>query len=326
MEKNNEILEKATMALMVLVSAILTYTTYQHAKISGFSYLTVISLVFILALIGLVIWLLIDKTDFDSKLPQEKVHEKPKPLTQIEKITYGFVVFVALLIVFNQMQLSQASALLGVKSPLAFKTSSSKVKLQLTGDPVKDAIAVMIPTGTPFYGDQLGVSFDDPIKSLTIIANLDPSYGRNKLQLTSTEKDRYIKILTTPTMGCEYCCSVNTAVTKDGRPTCGCQHSWAMRGLTAYLIKNYPDMTDQQIMREVAKWKALFFPKQMVQKYIAETQSGQFTADIASILLDVDESKLKEMKTTVASSGDQNSAGNGAPSSLDNLPGMVGGC
>ena len=54
------------------------------------------------------------------------------------------------MIVFNQMQLSQASALLGVKSPLAFKTSSSKVKLQLTGDPVKDAIAVMIPTGTPF--------------------------------------------------------------------------------------------------------------------------------------------------------------------------------
>ncbi|HLC49964.1 MAG TPA: hypothetical protein VJI97_00885 [Candidatus Nanoarchaeia archaeon] len=325
MEKNNETFEKAIMALMVIVSAILTYTTYQHAKLAGFSYLTVISLVFILALIGLVIWLLVDKAEFKTAVPHEKIKAKPTPLTQIEKITYGFVVFVALLIVFNQMQLSQASALLGVKSPLTFKTSSSKVKLQLTGDPVKDAIAVMIPTGTPFYGEALRVSFDDPIKSLDIIANLDPSYGRNKLQLTSAEKEKYIRILTTPSMGCEYCCGADTAVTKDGRPTCGCQHSWAMRGLGAYLIKNYPDMTDEQIMREISKWKALFFPKQMVQKYIQETQSGQFTADISSILLDVDEDKLKEMKTTVASS-DSQASGNDASASLEDLPGMVGGC
>jgi hypothetical protein len=125
-------------------------------------------------------------------------------------------------------------------------------------------------------------------------------------------------------MACEFCCGATTLVFKDGRPACGCKHSWAMRGLAAYLIKNYPDLSDEGIMKEITKWKGLFFPKQMIQKYIQETQTGQYTPDIAALLLDVDENKLKEMKAAVASSGNQQ--GSDVAASINELPSMVGGC
>ena len=97
-----------------------------------------------------------------------------------------------------------------------------------------------------------------------------------------------------------------------------------MRGLTAYLIQNYPQLTDEEVTKEVVKWKGLFFPKQMIQRYIQEAQAGQYTPDIAALLLDVDEKKLKEMKAAVAASGQQSSGDTSA--SLNELPSMVGGC
>ena len=69
-----------------------------------------------------------------------------------------------------------------------------------------------------------------------------------------------------------------------------------MRGLAAYLIKNYPQLSDDEIKLEVVKWKGLFFPKQMIQRYIEETQTGQYTPDIAALLPEIDDEKLKEMK------------------------------
>jgi hypothetical protein len=33
-----------------------------------------------------------------------------------------------------------------------------------------------------------------------------------------------------------------------------------MRGLTKYLIKYHPEMSDEEIFEEIAKWKVLFFP------------------------------------------------------------------
>ena len=44
-------------------------------------------------------------------------------------------------------------------------------------------------------------------------------------------------------------------------------------GIDSISYKKLSRYDGSAIMREVAKWKALFFPKQMVQKYIAETQS-----------------------------------------------------
>ena len=323
MEKTSEseVLEKAIYFLIILVSVILLFNWYQYSKLGKAGYLSVISSILAIVLIASLVWFIIDRSKVQT--PNAITAPESKPLTFHEKMSYALIALVAIMVIYNQMQISQASSLMGLKTPLTIKTSSSKVSLALTGDPMKDAMAVVIPRGTPFYGEGIGVSFDDPINSLERIAQMDPSYGKNKISLSGEEKQRYIQILTTPSMGCEYCCGADTAVTKEGRPTCGCKHSWAMRGLAAYLIKNYPDMTNDEIMREIAKWKSLFFPKQMIQKYIQETQSGQYTSDIASLLLDVDEKKLEELKQTMTS---KNSGAEDASSNIQDLPNMVGGC
>lgn len=333
---DNELMDKVIVFLIVLVGAILIFSQYQFYKILQNNILVYVSGILILALIVFIAWLFIEKSPREehhsAHAHQTHAHhdditlkEQKVPLTLIEKVSYGMISLVAVLIVFNQIQISQASALAGFQgNGLTFKSSSTKQTV-LTGDPAQDAMAIVIPRGMPFYGEALGVSFDDPIKSLEIIAQLDPSYGRNKVQLTQEERERYIRIGTTPSMGCQYCCGADTAVTKDGRPTCGCKHSWAIRGLAAYLVKNYPQLSDQEIMKELSKWKGLFFPKQMIQKYIQESQSGQYTPDIASLLLDVDEKKLKSMKAAVASSGNAQSSSD-TSSNINNLPSMVGGC
>ena len=324
---DNELLGKVIIFLIVLVGAILIFSQYQFYKILQNSALIFVSGILILALIALITMLFIEKKPLDHALSSHHEHTKePKvPLTFMEKVSYGMVALVAVLIIFNQLQISQASALAGFKGTgLTLKSSSTK-QIVLTGDPVQDAMAIVIPRGTPFYGESLGVSFDDPIKSLEIIAQLDPAYGRTKVQLDQQGKDRYINILTTPTITCEYCCGVKTAVTKDARPTCGCKHAWAIRGLTAYLIKNYPDLNDDEIKREVIKWKGLFCPKQMIQRYVQEAKSGQYSPDIAALLMDVDENKLKELKTSVVSTGSSQSSSD-VESSINSLPSMVGGC
>ena len=35
-----------------------------------------------------------------------------------------------------------------------------------------------------------------------------------------------------------------------------------MRGLSAYLIKNHPEISNEQILEELRKWKITYFPKQ----------------------------------------------------------------
>lgn len=337
MSKENELLDKVILFLILLVGSILIISQYQFFKISQ-SRWNYASIALAMALIGLVAWLFLAK----GRLGQssvgghseehhehtEKRHEaikEAKPLTFMEKISYAMTALIAILIVFNQMQISQASALAGFKGGLTLKSASAKTTLALTGDPLQDAMTIVVPRGAPFYGEVLGVSFEDPIRSLEIIAQLDPAYGRNKVQLSQEEKARYIRVLTTPTITCEFCCGAKTAVTPDGRPACGCKHVWAMRGLAAYLIKNYPQLSDDEIKKELMHWKGLFFPKQMIQRYVEETQTGQYTPDIAALLLDVDEKKLKEMKEAVASQGSAQSS-NGAAASINDLPSMVGGC
>ena len=326
MTKNSDLLDKVILFLIVIVSLIFAFGQYQFFRILGSSLLSYLSILLIIALAGAIIWLFTAKrphhAEQEAHHPIEK-HE-PTPLTLMEKINFGLVAVIALLILLNQVQLSQATALAGLKNPLVLKTSSTKTSLALTGDPNQDAMTVVIPRGSPFYGESLGVSFDDPIRSLEVIAQLDPAYGKAKVQLTPEEKQRYINIGTVKSMGCQYCCGADTLVTKSGSPTCGCKHSWAMRGIIAYLVKNYPDLSDEEIMREASKWKGLFFPKQMITKYIQEAQAGQFSPDIASLLLDVDDEKLAEMKAVVASQP-QTGAGSTA-ANIDELPNMVGGC
>jgi len=125
----------------------------------------------------------------------------------------------------------------------------------------------VIPTGTPpIYGEELGVKYDYVSPSnqkladetIRILGNIDRSE-----ELNEEQKQRYIEILYNMNNGisCEYCCGAKSIIFENGEMACGCAHSYAMRGLTKYLIKYHGDeFTDEEILTEIGKWKVLFFP------------------------------------------------------------------
>jgi len=127
-----------------------------------------------------------------------------------------------------------------------------------------DAIKMMIPKGTPDYGEAMGVSFDDS-KSLDKMAR---AYSAIKVELQKDPEKwkRYLNLATKPVgISCEFCCGVGPiGITSKGDISCGCSHNVAVQTLTMWLMKN-TDYTDAQITKEVLKWKTLWFPKNMVQ-------------------------------------------------------------
>ncbi len=124
----------------------------------------------------------------------------------------------------------------------------------------------LIPTGIPLaYGYELNFSYDDidpndqKKADMTInkLAQLD-----KEITLTDEQKERYINILYRNHGGisCEFCCGARSVIFENGEPACGCAHSYAMRGLTKYLLTNHPNMSDEEILTEIGKLKVLFFP------------------------------------------------------------------
>ncbi len=167
------------------------------------------------------------------------------------------------------------------------QTISPTPKKSKTGDAVQDALNMIVPTGTPEYGTEIGVSFDDPIVSQKKLGALERS-----IKLDANQEARWKKIVGSFT--CDYCCG------SPKRPTiithCGCAHAAAWRGLARFLIQKYNDkVTDEQIIGELSKWKALWYPGPTVQRVIQEQQLSGGKTD-------------------------------NAPVNLDQLPGMVGGC
>lgn len=124
----------------------------------------------------------------------------------------------------------------------------------------------IIPTGIPvIYGQELGIMYDDvsvnnPRKAdetIRMLGNIDRIET-----LEGADLERYIDILYNMHggMSCEYCCGARSIIFENGEAACGCAHSYAMRGLTKYLIINHPDIFDSEILTEIGKWKVLFFP------------------------------------------------------------------
>ncbi|MBI4280989.1 hypothetical protein HY628_02215 [Candidatus Uhrbacteria bacterium] len=223
--------------------------------------------------------------------------------------------FGALLIGFNQYQLAELSHELGASRGWLPFLSVAEGRVDTSRGPATVADLVT-PRGQPFYGVSLNVSYDQVVQGLDILAKLDPGYGSAPVNLNDQQKNRYIAIGAKPTIACEFCCGATTLVFSDGRPACGCQHSQAMRGLLAYLIVNYPQTSDDEIMRELARWKSLFFPKQMTERAAEQLASGQFTADIASLTYGLSAETLKKLGAAGAVA---------APSSIQTTD-MVGGC
>ena len=119
----------------------------------------------------------------------------------------------------------------------------------------------VLPKGTPdIYGGELGVSYNDVSASNPQLADttMQKLAKYEDMQLDNATMTRYIKIGSS--IACEYCCGAKTLIFSNGERACGCAHSYAMRGLAKYLLTEHPEMTDLEILDEMAKWKVLFFP------------------------------------------------------------------
>src|SRR3989338_10489606 len=230
-------------------------------------------------------------------------------------VMISLLVLCALLIAFNQYQVSALTNNFDSASGGIFKGSISfgggsvnlesvdTAQITSTAMAVKqlfpelssiqsedDAIAIMIPTGTPQYSAQLGgITFDDPVTSMEYLAKWYPSLKTQVQQQNPEVWKRYLNLAARPTgISCEYCCGIGAqGISANGELRCGCAHNPAVQSIAMGLMLN-TDYTDAEVLREVMKWKTMFFPKNMV-----------------SLALDV--------------------AGKDA-SQLESLPGMVGGC
>jgi hypothetical protein len=224
-------------------------------------------------------------------------------------------------VVTNQVVLANTKEVMGIESGGPLPSLSAKFKkilsggAKLSGNLGDDAVKLAFAQGVPdTYGPELNVNFDQPAESMSGLKQFDLGYGKNKPSLSVEEKKRYTDV--NLRISCEFCCGAKAIVFENGEASCGCAHSQAMRGLTAYLIKNHgAEYSDDQILRELAKWKGRWYPKQMIQKMTDQIQSGQYTPDIAALLLDV---KLPKYGA--------NSHSAPVPSDIQNLPSMVGGC
>ncbi len=130
-----------------------------------------------------------------------------------------------------------------------------------TGDTVQDLANNIIPHGTPWYGAEAGVSFDDPITAQNL-------WGRARgIQLTAAEQERWSRIVNSFT--CDYCCG------SPQQPTiitnCGCAHAQGAQGMAKWFIKNHGnEYSDEEIYGEMARWYALWYPGPTVQRIVQE--------------------------------------------------------
>ena len=365
--KDDAFLEKVILFLVIVVGAVLVFNQFQFAKLSSNILLNSISFLLILVLIGLIVWLFLDKAKHEKVSEQIHKHAKKteKTLTFMEKLSYGIVAFVAVLILFNQFQISQVNAMMSGNAPstiggIVKSASSGTVKLigsgkggvvigpqlnsdgrttklvewttisetpapKSTGNPTQDAIVAVVPTGTPFYAAQgegaekiKGVSFDDPLTSQKVWASLLGSrrFGTaNAIQLTPEEEQRWQRL--TSVFTCDFCCGGPNSVTTISR--CGCAHAYAWQGMAKFFIKYYPNYSDEQILGEMTKWKALWYPKGMIQDYLVYT--GQQSADT---LTHGGSTGIKQQFLQQAPNTQQQTHATATP--LDELPSMVGGC
>ncbi len=176
----------------------------------------------------------------------------------IDNLIFGLLIAVMFIVVFNVVLIGQV------------KSDGSDSQNFVTGAAVANVNNIDVsPKGTPrIYGAELGVSYDDISASnvqkaestISKLGSLDVN-----IKLTETELARYISIA--GKISCEYCCGAESIIMSDGRAACGCSHSYAMRGVAKYLIKNHGnEFSDDEILEELGKWKTLFFPDKLAQK------------------------------------------------------------
>ncbi|MEM3154572.1 MAG: hypothetical protein QW165_03355 [Candidatus Woesearchaeota archaeon] len=232
----------------------------------------------------------------------EQHHKKEE---EVSSTTIWLIAIAAVLILFNQIQLFQLGNIMGTP---VFGTLSTSVKtfsrgdlgdvdinsitstaqaiaatFELEGKDAQGVIDTMIPKGTPPYGAELGISYDDPVTALNFLhRKLYPAIKQDVQKNKPEVWKRYLNLATKPVgISCEYCCGVGpVSIDANGNSRCGCSHNPAIHALTLYLMAN-TDMTDAEILQEALRWKALWFPKNMIQL------GTQIAGGDASVLADV---------------------------------------
>ncbi len=326
-EPKDPFMEKVILFLIIIIGVGIFYKQLFLIKYSSNTFLNMLSLLLLLSLAFLIAWWFIGK-DEEKHYKAETGHSEKhtakaerKSFTFFEKFTYSTVGLVAVLILFNQFQISQVSGLasgnpstgsfassvysaplklLGSSSggtmklgkyefgskitlkptPLAsgeqpvFPGYKTKVKplptiseLSLkpsTGDAGKDLVNNVIPTGTPWYGQEAGVTFDDPILS-------QKQWGKYRaLELSPEQNQRWSKIVNSFT--CDYCCGSPQNPTIITR--CGCAHAAAAQGMAKWFVKNYGNkFTDDEIYGEMGRWYALWYPGPTIKRIVEEMQA-----------------------------------------------------
>ncbi len=238
------------------------------------------------------------KTCKTCLIAPKKKGDKEEQLLFRNNHLLGGVAIIAVLLFFNQLMIPQAFALSSLSGeiinlgnfeygskitlkpmPLAvgeqpkiagyksivkpLPTISELSIVSSTGDAVQDLLNNIVPTGTPWYGEQAGVSFDDPIAAQNKWATYRSS------QLSSAEQERWNRIANSFT--CDYCCGSPQNPTIITR--CGCAHASAAQGMAKWLIKYYGDSySDEEIYGEMARWYALWYPKGTIERIILEAQ------------------------------------------------------
>lgn len=245
----------------------------------------------------------------EHKTEHRKVHHKKDKGDKIAKHYWILLGVAVVLVLFNQYQVSSVSSLInsnmgttGTVSLLRNDLGEIDItSLKSTGHTIaaifpvetiqtaEDAMVLMFPTGTPDYGEELGVSYDNPVGSLETLSRMYRSLKQEVQQNNPAGFQRFMGLASKPVgISCEYCCGLKTiGIDQNGDSTCGCKHNPALLSIALYLSA-YTDYSDGEILREVMRWKTLFFPKNMI-----------------------------ELGASLAG---------GDTSSLKDLPGMVGGC
>jgi hypothetical protein len=200
-------------------------------------------------------------------------------MNNIEKLAMGLLIATLFVIGFNALQISQLkNSEKGQITANAIAKDTAVMQNVESNTPRTTSLSIdVIPKGVPgIYGKELGVSFDDvsaanqqkadaTIKKLGILDQ--------QISLSGNDMERYIDAA--GRISCEYCCDTDSIIFSDGKAACGCQHSFAMRGLAKYLIKNHgSEYTNDQILEELGKWKTLFFPSKITEKAMVLQEKG----------------------------------------------------
>ncbi|MFA6753783.1 MAG: hypothetical protein WCR84_01320 [Candidatus Paceibacterota bacterium] len=244
----------------------------------------------------------------NNQIESQENRGKEKTAQKWIYISMFLVVAFTLFISFNKGVISYSPSNVEKveKSVLSQENQTPKIEQQSSGGAViNEALLEIIPTGVPaVYGNALSISYDDisvnnPRKAdatIEVMAKIDRS-----TELSGNNLNRYIDILYNQHGGisCEFCCGAKAVIFENGSAACGCAHSYAMRGITKYLILN-TTMTDEEILSEVGKWKVLFFPEIHARKASAMKEKGM---EIDYINLTTNENRGIERGVAVGSGG-----------------------